>query len=59
VRDLSHFNVTPFGSISHIISHIKKQHNNENAYHIITANPEIVYEAIVNKEYGDIFHSAN
>jgi len=59
VRDLSHFNISPFFSIPHVVKHIKSNLKNDIPYHIITANPEIAYEAIINKEYGKIFNAAD
>jgi N-acetylglucosaminyldiphosphoundecaprenol N-acetyl-beta-D-mannosaminyltransferase len=59
VKDLNCFNITPFGSMSNVIEHIKDDYAGTGAYHVITANPEIVYEAVCNEQFGVIFRSAN
>lgn len=59
MRDLSRFNITPFESIPYVLKHIKNDLKNETPYHIITANPEIVYEAVVNTEYNKIFNAVD
>ncbi|MBL4910772.1 MAG: WecB/TagA/CpsF family glycosyltransferase [Alteromonadaceae bacterium] len=55
MKDLRHFNITPFSSISDTLLYIKQSYTTQGAYHIITANPEIVYEAVINKDYNNIF----
>jgi N-acetylglucosaminyldiphosphoundecaprenol N-acetyl-beta-D-mannosaminyltransferase len=59
VKDLTKFNVTPFNTKKSVIEHIYKTYNSDKPYHIITANPEIIYEAINNSSFGTIFNQAD
>ncbi len=59
MKDLTQYNITPFESNEAVIAHIKNELKSSPVYHIITANPEIVFEAISNPEYEKIFSKAN
>jgi N-acetylglucosaminyldiphosphoundecaprenol N-acetyl-beta-D-mannosaminyltransferase len=59
VKDLTDFNVTPFNTKAAVLSHIHQQYNADESYHIITANPEIIYEAVNNPSFTKVFSKAN
>ncbi|MBU2891914.1 WecB/TagA/CpsF family glycosyltransferase [Colwellia sp. D2M02] len=59
MKDLTTFNVTPFDSKAAVIEHIHQHCHIEKPYHIITANPEIIYEAVNNPVFANIFHQAD
>lgn len=59
MKDLTNFNVTPFNDKEAVLNHIHQNYNKNEPYHIITANPEIVFEAVINPAYEKIFIKAN
>lgn len=59
MKDLTNFNVTPFKSKEAALSHIDQHYKKGETYHIITANPEIIFESINNPHFGNIFTSAD
>jgi len=59
VKDLTDFNVTPFNTKEAVLSHIHQHYNVDEPYHIITANPEIIFEAVNNPTFTELFTKAD
>lgn len=59
MKDLTDFNVTPFNTKEAVLSHIHQHYNVDEPYHIITANPEIIFEAINNPIFTKLFTKAD
>ncbi|MCP4990423.1 MAG: WecB/TagA/CpsF family glycosyltransferase [Colwellia sp.] len=59
MKDLTDFNVTPFNSKEAVLSHIHQHYKADEPYHIITANPEIIFEAVNTPSFSALFTGAN
>lgn len=59
MKDLTNFNVTPFNKKEAVLSHIHQHYHEGEPYHIITANPEIIFEAVNNPAFEKLFTKAD
>lgn len=59
MKDLTDFNVTPFNTKEAVLNHIRQHYKQDEPYHIITANPEIIFEAVYNSVFKAIFIKAD
>jgi N-acetylglucosaminyldiphosphoundecaprenol N-acetyl-beta-D-mannosaminyltransferase len=59
VKDLTDFNVTPFNTKEAVLRHIHLHYDDAKPYHIITANPEIIFEAVNNPTFEKLFTNSD
>lgn len=59
MKDLTNYNVTPFKTKEAVLSHIHQYYHEAEPYHIITANPEIIFEAVNNPAFEKLFTKAD